>query len=42
MRVVKCPKCNSDVRINIAKSVDENGEEFMCPKCGYVLRYAIK
>lgn len=41
MKTVKCPKCNSDVKIDIAKSVDENGEEFMCPKCKYIMRYAI-
>ena len=36
---VKCPKCHTDVEINIAHAVDEFGEEFRCPNCGFVFRY---
>ena len=39
MKTVKCIKCNTDVEINIAKAVDEFGEEFRCPNCGFVFRY---
>ena len=28
MKKIKCPKCNKEITINIAKAVDENGEEF--------------
>ncbi len=36
---IKCPKCQQDVKIDIAHAVDENGEVFMCPHCGYHFRY---
>ena len=39
MEHVKCIQCGHDVEINIAKAVDENGEEFRCPKCGFIFRY---
>ena len=39
MKTIKCPKCKEDVVLNIAKCVDENGEVFRCPKCGYLIRY---
>jgi predicted RNA-binding Zn-ribbon protein involved in translation (DUF1610 family) len=42
MEVVKCVNCGGDVEINIAKAVDENGEEFQCPNCGFIFRYAEK
>ncbi len=40
MTIIKCPKCNSDLQINIAKALDEYGEVFKCPKCNYLIRYA--
>lgn len=42
MLKVKCPKCNADVVIDIAKAIDENGEVFKCPNCGWDLRYVDK
>ena len=40
MTTIKCPKCNSNVEINISKAIDEHGEVFECPKCKYKFRYA--
>ena len=39
MKKIKCPKCNKETTINIAKATDENGEEFRCENCGYIFRY---
>ena len=39
MDVIKCPKCQEDVTINISESISEDGEVFICPKCGYKFRY---
>ena len=36
---IKCPKCKKETTINIAKAIDENGEEFKCENCGYIFRY---
>lgn len=40
MITVPCPNCSHNVEINIAKAVDEFGEEFICPNCKYRFRYA--
>ena len=40
MITVKCPKCNNDVEINIAKACDEEGETFHCDKCNFIFRFA--
>lgn len=39
MEKIKCPKCQQLTTINIAKAVDEFGEEFKCENCGYQFRY---
>lgn len=39
---MKCVKCNNEVELDIAKALDEEGEVFRCPHCGYMLRYADK
>ena len=39
MKKIKCPKCNKETIINIAKAIDENGEEFRCENCRYIFRY---
>jgi DNA-directed RNA polymerase subunit RPC12/RpoP len=39
MEHVKCVKCGYDVEINIAKAIDEEGEVFRCPNCGFKFRY---
>lgn len=36
---VKCPKCQRETEIDIAKAIDENGEVFMCEHCNYPFRY---
>ena len=41
MNKVKCPKCQNETIIDIAKAVDENGEEFRCTNCGFIFRYAL-
>ena len=41
MEKIKCPKCHKEITINIAKAVDENGEEFICTNCGYIIRYVL-
>ena len=40
MKVIKCPKCNSDIEINIANAIDEEGEVFLCKNCLNKFRYA--
>lgn len=42
MKIIKCPKCNKDVKIDIAKSISDDGEVFVCPHCRYKLRYVDK
>ena len=37
---VKCPKCQCETEIDIAKAIDENGEVFACEHCKYPFRYA--
>ncbi|MEE3343952.1 MAG: hypothetical protein VZS44_07680 [Bacilli bacterium] len=34
-----CPKCEKPVIIDISKSLDEEGEVFMCPNCKFKFRY---
>ncbi len=40
MTIVKCPKCRTDVEINISEAVDEYAEVFKCPNCDYHFRFA--
>lgn len=42
MDIIKCPKCNTDVEINIVNSLTDDGEVFECPNCGYIFRYVTK
>ena len=42
MTTIKCPRCNSDIKIDIAKAIDEHGEVFRCPNCEYLTRYTLK
>ena len=42
MLIVECPKCKSNVEINIANACDEEGETFRCKECGFIFRYVIK
>jgi predicted RNA-binding Zn-ribbon protein involved in translation (DUF1610 family) len=42
MITIECPKCGENVKIDIAKAIDENGEVFRCEHCGYKIRYTAK
>ena len=42
MTKVNCPKCGTEVEIDIRKAIDENGEVFVCPNCEYPFRYTEK
>ena len=42
MEMVKCPKCQKEVKIDLTNAVDEEGEVFKCPYCNYEFRYALK
>ena len=42
METIKCPKCDENVVIDIAQSISEDGEVFMCPSCKYTFRYVEK
>ena len=37
--IIKCPKCDKEVEIDIVNSVSEDGEVFVCPHCGYYFRF---
>lgn len=39
---MKCVKCNNDITLNIATAIDEEGETFRCPYCGFKFRYTEK
>ena len=39
MTVITCPKCNEEFTINIAQSISDDGEVFMCPNCKWKVRY---
>ena len=39
---INCPKCKEEVELNIAKTIDANGEVFVCHHCGWPFRYTKK
>ena len=39
MTTIKCPKCQKDIKIDITKALDPDGELYRCPHCGYAFRY---
>ena len=39
---MKCVKCNKEFELDIAQALDEEGEVFRCPHCGFLFRYAEK
>lgn len=39
---MKCVRCDNDVTLNIATAVDEEGEVFRCPCCGFFFRFTEK
>lgn len=41
-KTMKCINCNNEVEIDIAKAIDEEGEVYRCPHCGFVFRYTDK
>ena len=42
MKQINCPKCKELTTLDIAKTVDEEGEVFKCEHCGYHFRYVNK
>ena len=42
MDIVKCAKCKEDVTLDYVNAVTDDGEVWMCPKCGYKFRYVTK
>ncbi len=39
---IKCINCDNEITIDIAKAIDEEGEVYRCPHCGFVFRYTDK
>ena len=39
---IKCPVCKTEIEINIANAIDEEGEVYICPNCNQVFRYTDK
>lgn len=39
MKTIPCPKCKSDVVLDLKKVVDFNGEVFRCSNCGFDFRF---
>ena len=39
---MKCVRCDNDITLNIATAVDEEGEVFRCPCCGFFFRFTEK
>lgn len=37
-----CPKCGYPTNLDLSKSFSDDGEVFICQKCGYKFRYAEK
>lgn len=42
MTIIKCPKCQKEIQINVANALDEDAELYRCPHCEYVFRYTEK
>ena len=42
MKIINCPKCGKEVKIDIANSISDDGEVFQCPYCKYQFRYVEK
>ena len=42
MKIIKCPKCGKEVKIDIVNSITDDGEVFQCPYCKYQFRYVEK
>ena len=39
MKQIECPKCKKLTTLNIANTIDEEGEVFKCEYCGWPFRY---
>lgn len=35
MESAKCPKCDTIFSVDIKKALDQHGEVFKCPNCGF-------
>ena len=42
MLTIKCPKCHKEVKLDIANTIDENGEVYVCEHCNWPFRYTEK
>ncbi len=42
MKIVKCPKCGKEVKLDVAKAIDEEGEVFKCEHCNWSFQYVQK
>lgn len=42
MEKIECPRCKSEVPIDIANSIDADGEVFRCTNCGMPIFYPNK
>lgn len=38
-RTIKCPRCKTDVDIDISRAIDMDGEIFRCDNCGFPFMY---
>lgn len=39
---IQCPKCKHPVTIDVSKAIDELGEVYKCPNCGWKIRFVEK
>lgn len=37
--IIKCPKCGTKIKLNIANAIDEEAEVWECPNCQFIFRY---
>jgi predicted RNA-binding Zn-ribbon protein involved in translation (DUF1610 family) len=39
---MNCPKCKEEVPLDVWKAIDEDGEVYLCPHCGWKFRFALR
>ena len=39
MTIVNCPFCKKEVKLDISRTADEDGEVHICPHCGKYFRW---
>ena len=40
--VIECPKCKKEVPLDVQNALDEDGEVYRCPHCGWKFRYTAR